>query len=379
MDKSGGNGKVFGYNTKTGLVSSCAASPENQGKGNCPHGEHFNFTNEELKDGIIQKTNEKINEERFQAMASIQRNIDNDGQITSKKIKTHQDGNYISKEELEAGTIALSNSFKNKDWKFISEFCDQYERCMTDEERQKEFANDPINNIENYLRSDDRIAINLREFLGKDIDLREFSEIIVSGVSATKSLRWSSGRHSVKRVVLSSINNDMTKERYIASVLFFGGRCCYCNKHLKKAVGTKQQVTGEHITPISPYNEEDISGATRYGNIALCCSGCNKSRANHRLESWMRGTTSVDKKDKSFALARIKAFREFSLYSEYTKEDNDRILNKVKELNEYVDSVRDNSGKVSIDSDIVRDKIKIAIYDLQHGNDRYDPKKQQNS
>lgn len=357
-------GKVFGYNKKNGMITACRAKPENRGLGHCPHGEHTTFTPEELKNNVVQKYNEEITAKEHEAFSTLSRD-----EITAKKIKSSQNGNVISKEKLEASAADMSASFKEKDWKIIKDFYSKYERCMTDEERIEKFADDPVDNIESYLRSDDETAVNLRKFLGKDIDLKEFSEIIVEEVNAmTEASRWAprKGRNSMRRVLRTSVNNDMTKERYIASVLFFGGKCCYCNIPMTKGVGKPSQATGEHITPISPHYEVDTAGSTRYGNMALCCVKCNKSRANHKLISWLKGTNAVKKEDKPFVLARVRAFREFALYSEDSDEKNKRIDEKTEELQEYINSMRDSDGKFDGNPEQVRDRIKIAIYDLQH-------------
>lgn len=208
----------------------------------------------------------------------------------------------------------------------------------------------------------------MREFLGKDVNLRDLSEILVLQVgSMTATSKWSHGKSSVRRAILTALNNDMTKERYVASVLFFGGRCCYCNNVLRKGPPPEKQASGEHITPISPSKKGESVGSTRYGNMALACVACNKERANKDLLKFIQETKRIKKDEKINVLARIQNFRNFALYEDYSDSYCKKIEKTIQEVSEFEKSFRNPDGTFN-ETDVrqkVREKIKIAVFDLK--------------
>lgn len=192
-----------------------------------------------------------------------------------------------------------------------------------------------------FLKSDDPDAIKCREFLGDDVSMNTFSAIIVSSVGSMmrKQKLRQQKNSNMRRLLLTRLHNDMTKQRYIASVLFFGGRCCYCNSPMSKSEGNPKQATGEHLTPIAPSNDNDPVGVTRFGNMALACKECNGDRGNTNLEEWVNKTNKISDDNKEACLARIKAFRKYALYEEYSpretalvKEYEEKVVNYVKSI-----------------------------------------------
>lgn len=366
------NIKTFGTK-KDGTLIICKAKTENRGKGNCKHFDHKDISIEELKKGFIKRYNEKALEEFYGKEGYMFNSKGKPIPISHIQIQVDSKGRILSKEELEAGASKIAHSFSNNDWKFIQDFYKGYHNRLTDEKFRKQFEDDASENILDYLESDDEVAVKVREFLGSKINLKNFSGILVQQVgSMTAEYRWKSGRASVRRVILSSFDNDMTKERYIASVLFFGGKCCYCNVPLQKDPPPSKQASGEHLTPVSPLNKEDIAGSTRYGNMALACIRCNRDRENKELITWMQETRCINEEDKKNTLGKIKAFRNFALYSDYSEEENDEINKTVDSMNDFISNLREPNGYVSKENfHKIKDQFKIQIHDLKHGKEDF--------
>jgi Tfp pilus assembly protein PilP len=166
--------------------------------------------------------------------------------------------------------------------------------------------------------------------MGKDIDTQEISNMITSNVQSM--IAPSKIGHTLTRVILSRTGNDMNKRKYIASILFFGGRCCYCGKVIHKIKGSIPQhdsATTEHIDPMAgrPHGE------TKYGNVALCCEECNADKANASFNSWMKNNTIMDDEQKTEAKRRISEFRKYTMYEPMSmkKSNNiDHIIAKAK-------------------------------------------------
>lgn len=351
-----------------GTLSVCRATPEFRGKGTCKHGEHMEMEKSEGQ-AFVKEHNEKILAEILGGKRSL-RNNQYPEQVSADHIQSHSKGAVLSKEELTNGANKIAASFRNEDWKMIQDFYSLYHRRLSDAALHKKFE-DASANIADYLKSDDDTAVKLREFLGRKVDLDELSSIIVYQVKAmTAAEKWRiNKRASMTRIIFSSLNNDMTKERYVASVLFFGGRCCYCNAVLRKNPPPGQQASGEHITPLAPEKEGSVHGGTRYGNMALACVACNADRKNTDLVEWIQKTRCIPLKDKKFALGRIQAFREFALYEDYSQEESDRIAEKAKELQDFVSSQRVDGVYFDDAEQKIQEKIKIALYDLRHNNE----------
>lgn len=358
--------KIFGRN-KSGKVTICRAKPENRGRYNCTHTEHFSFTKEELSEGIIQKMNKgHVDKAETQTLRKNKISKQRSGEVYS-----NANDNYITKEELLKSSMALSKNFDTETFNFIKDFYSSIEDDLIElkhlRSKNSERIVESIENINNFLNSDNEEAERLRNFLG-NIDLKNFSEILVLQVtSMTSAIKWSGrrGKSSIRRSVLTALNNDMNKNRYVASVTFFGGRCCYCNIPLQKGPPPERQASGEHLTPISP-TENNVLGSTRFGNMALSCISCNKDRGNKTLENFIQTTNRIPKDEKPQVLARINNFRRFALYSDYDKKYSDKIERSIDEISKYAQEFRNPDGSFNRDiREEVRKKIKVAVYDLQ--------------
>lgn len=338
--------KSFGVK-ENGSLGVCVALPENRGKGNCNHTEHYDLTAEDLSSGFVNKFNEKAVADRIAANGGIDpfKPLKKSSDKAAQKRRSAERLN-----ELREGADKLAALIPQEDFDTVKAFYRDFARVMSEEEKQEFLQGNPKHAIVRYLESDEPQAIKLREYLGPGTDYVALSDLLMDEVGAmTTSHRWStSGRLSIARAILSTLHNDMNRENYVTSILFFKGRCCYCQKPLnRKAGGQAALPTGEHITPISPSRPDRPVGGTRFGNMALACGKCNKSRANNDLHYWLKDMDSPLKMDQRIpALARIQAFRNFAGYKEYTMEESTLIRDSVAKLQEKVDEIRDEDGKM---------------------------------
>jgi hypothetical protein len=367
---------VFGVRAD-GTLASCRAKPENRGKGTCKHSDHIDVTLEELKTGFLQNYNEKAIETYYKkaGLGEVPPNLRKDKRpaIPSKP--------SFDPAVLHESSDAVANQFRDEDFEFIQDFYKLYERDITATYEREMAAPDfdavearleyPISKLSEYMASDEPTMKRLREYVGDEVKLEALSEIIHHGVGAmTNAYEWtSSGRNSVSRSILSTLWNNMDKKNYVTSVLFFRGRCCYCNRVLSKGAGNSRLPSGEHITPVKPEHESEVVGGTRYGNMALACKTCNGDRGNKELVSWINTTSCIKRDDKAAALGRIKAFREFTGYKDFTPEHSDRIRKAITDIQVEVEKLRDSTGRLKRgEGASIRKLVADSIVDLSDGN-----------
>jgi hypothetical protein len=247
----------------------------------------------------------------------------------------------INRHELDTQVDNIGNVITDDDWEVLQESVEDIENIVNNPShlgkarRRKAISK----NINAYLQSER--ASSLRRFMGKDIDTQEISNMITSNVQAMISP--SKMGHTLTRVIFSRTGNDMNKRKYIASILFFGGRCCYCGKVIRKmkdGLPRHDSATTEHIDPMAgrPHGE------TKYGNVALCCEACNADKGNASFHDWMKDNTIMNDKQKSEAERRIGEFRKYTMYEPMSmkKSNNiDRIIAKAK--NRMTQSLRENN------------------------------------
>lgn len=353
--------KVFGTRAD-GVLTLCRALPENRGVGNCPHSSHVDISDEQLKAGFLTKFNEEV--------------ISRSG-VTAFPVLVKKSNSKSSNERKKRSAAALAKllteaaelekSLSHEDFNLVKSVYGDFARLYEDE-----LLLDKSVAMENYLTSNEPTAMKLREYLGSDTDYAALSDMLVNEVGGmTSAHRWStSGRHSISRVFLTALNNDMDRENYVTSVLYFKGKCCYCQKTLGRNAGGKIALpTGEHITPITPSRTGSPVGGTRFGNVALACNRCNKSRSNEDLHIWLKQESApVADSVRSEALARISAFRKFSGYADYTTEQTALIREAAALIQVNVDSIRGETGKIVRGTgagDIIREQIATKLSQLK--------------
>lgn len=319
---------IFGVSTTDGTLSVCKAKPENRGRGRCPHSEHHELEGPMAAPAVIQAYNEEQLASTFGSISTMKKL-----QPTNPAVPSPGGGVGMSRREFSEASYELAGAFPQEDWDYINEFCHEFESRLEDEEYQSHFSS-AQESVQAYLMSDSPVASRIRDFLGPEIDMDTFSTILVREVRSMRAqlpLINSKNRQSLSRIIGTNLNNDMTRERYVASVLFFGGRCCYCNCVLTKDEA-ETKATGEHITPLSSESGSPIVGGTRYGNMALACWGCNNERGNKDLGVWLKETKRFPLEEKKAAIRRIQSFREFALYREYTPQQSELIRKTTSEL-----------------------------------------------
>lgn len=362
---------VYGTNSD-GTLSICRSKPENYGKGRCFHAEHTEFSLQDVRNGSIEKHNEgvianefkKEAEEAFKALPNV--SIGN--------ISNTVDGKALSKKELTEQAHIVADAINQEDFKFFQDFMNDYNRALSSSQRKMKFS-DNVDNIHDMLTRDTENSIKLREFLGEEVNLRDLSEIMIQEIGAmTSSMRFNKTFSAPRRVLLTTFDNDMNKSKYVASILFFGGRCCYCNKVLHKGPpsnkGKSKQATGEHITPINP--ESGPVGSTRFGNMALACRDCNNKRGNTELKEWLTNDKNrpFPKEQAAKVLGRIQAFRKFAFYEEYSEEKSKQINDQVDRLTSLVHSKRAKNGDIDSDGAAeIKSFHREILHEMKHGKD----------
>lgn len=355
----------YGVNPELGTLERCRAKPENVGRFGCKHAEHHNL---DYSDEIIKRFNEEALDKHFMSLSSTSKTLTEDTrEITSNSIFSHPNGVAVSQQELSEISGKVADAFPSESFKIIRDFSEHIDGIITRQvaitSREAKRAHEKVLA---FLKSDNPVAERTREFLGDEVDLSDFSAIITkSPRSMCEAFKFESGKNPVSRVIMTSVSNDMTKKRYTASVVFFGGRCCYCNVVMTKTPGDTQ-ASGEHITPVNPENPKHPRGATRYGNMALACVGCNKERGNTELNEWLSNTERFPEAQKKMAMARIQAFRNYALYEEYTPEQNLEISKSIAKAVVYTKQFeRGENGKYDHNAtEHIRDWIKIEQHDL---------------
>lgn len=310
-----------------------------------------------------EKAYEKLNGARPQQKgrrAPIPRN-------TPNHIQPTPESEPMSRAELVAASAEIASQISRTDWQFLKDFQEGWKKKANEAERRR--LGDISKTFENYLENDEsESAQKMREFLGDEIDYKDFSEIVTGQVRAmTARDKWNYRARSVSRMVLTAVDNDMNNQRYIASVAFFGGRCCYCNVPLQKRPPPERQASGEHLTPISG---GEILGGTRFGNMALACIRCNGARGNKELVEFVRTSPTIEDSQRGAVLGRIEAFRNFALYEEHSKEKTDKIRRTVERLNSEINQARRKNpdGELTREqSSFYKNKVNAAIAALQGG------------
>ena len=233
-------------------------------------------------------------------------------------------GKGIRREQLDDGASKINGMFTDEQWQSFQDAVDRLDYGLAgwDEKHDEQHHIDrrefqrAERALVGYMRSDDKAMRAIRAYIG-DEAVVDVARLILS---CPKSMNGRAiiGKAPLARCLLSRTHNDMDRKHVIATVLFFGGRCCYCGRRIHKATGPAQNAltaTADHLDPISP-NRADREhgqpyGETRFGNVALCCHECNKRKANMTMTSWLKANGSR----RNSIAAKIREFRNYAMYS----------------------------------------------------------------
>lgn len=156
------------------------------------------------------------------------------------------------------------------------------------------------------------------------------------------------------RYMMVNVENDLTEQRVMMTVLASYGRCVYCNVTVKPYVLITQpngvraddlRATADHIYPVHPDPDtDDAAGGTVFGNMAISCLACNQDKANHSPVKWLASTDLLDTSARTNARRRLDLLRVIAGWEPVSKSRMDTIneevsiIRRLVELNPGIDS-----------------------------------------
>ena len=241
-------------------------------------------------------------------------------------------GGTISRADLDESIGAVNDVITDSDWRDMVHMS-----SMISDSIASEGVKRTKRRIVDFMNSDDSYAVRLRDYFGDGVNIDDIGGLIVNEVgSMTRKsvINRSGGKPSIRRCVLTRTANDMNRRRYIASILFFSGRCCYCGAPLRHGTGNNNDdpsltASGEHIDPLAGHPP----GETRFGNMALACVRCNSDKRDRGLDEWIESTGMLDDHQKTLAMRRIMTFRRYSLYEPMSHERESIVESAISRLN----------------------------------------------
>lgn len=315
--------------TADGTLSKCTAKPENRGKGNCTHSTHFDLPADKA-DEILRKDEErKLERKYFKLVAITKRKEKKEAKEAEFKRREQEAFQEFNTPERLAAIEQLTEHYSSENFDYIDSFQKKFENFIKSDLSKSDEETEL--SIKEFLNGNSLAVKKIRAKFGDSYNASSITRLLTRPPnSMMRTQHKNNPKYSVSRIILSGIDNDMNKENYIKSVVFFGGKCCYCETPLKMDGSARDKATGEHLTPVSPEKSGSPKGSTRFGNMALCCPQCNHSRGNQNLESWIIRTTRIKKKRKPHTFAKIKAFRKFSGYQEFSQEFSQEVDKTIK-------------------------------------------------
>ena len=359
-----------------GCVERCRAKPENRGRGRCPHGEHVALTDAQAQEINQERLSEAV--PGFHVGAGESANdgaaggdadgvgavpvrafarpgagrvggvrVPRPGGVPKPSPGVFQNSHVsrpLTAKELSEQSARVAASLDEETWGSIRglwervnlAIADGDEAAAADSRALWERAGEKARGLFlAELDADTEDGRRLRAYLGEGVKTSDVADILAFNIGQmTAPVPVKSRDTKLSRHALTAFDNDMNKSRYVMSVLAFGGRCCYCNRPLHRGEPADGQATAEHITPVNPRGGSTVRGATRYGNMALACVACNRARGNQNLEEWVLVTGRIpDREEKARCLARIREFRAYAGYEEYTPEQTKRLNREIGRMN----------------------------------------------
>ena len=351
-----------------GCVERCRAKPENRGRGRCPHGEHVALTdaqaqeiNQERLSGVVPGFHGGAGNGAYDGAGDGARvvgarpgagrvggvRVPRPGGVPKPSPGVFQNSHVsrpLTAKELSEQSARVAASLDEETWGSIRglwervnlAIADGDEAAAADSRALWERAGEKARGLFlAELDADTEDGRRLRAYLGEGVKTSDVADILAFNIGQmTAPVPAKSRDTKLSRHALTAFDNDMNKSRYVMSVLAFGGRCCYCNRPLHRGEPADGQATAEHITPVNPRGGSTVRGATRYGNMALACVACNRARGNQNLEEWVLVTGRIpDREEKARCLARIREFRAYAGYEEYTPEQTKRLNLEIGRMN----------------------------------------------
>ena len=372
----GGTVKFVYGRRSDGCVERCRAKPENRGRGRCPHVGHVALTDAQAREMNQERLSEAVPGFHVGAGESANNgaaggDADGVGAVPVRAsvrpgagrvggVRVPRPGGVpkpspgvfhnsrashpLTAKELSEQSARVSAALDEETWGSIRGLWERVNLAIADGDEEKaadsralwERAGEKARDLFlAELDADTEDGRRLRAYLGDDVKTSDVADILAFNIGQmTAPVPVKSRDTKLSRHALTAFDNDMNKSRYVMSVLAFGGRCCYCNRPLHRGEPADGQATAEHITPVNPRGGSTVRGATRYGNMALACVACNRARGNQNLEEWVLVTGRIpDREEKARCLARIREFRAYAGYEEYTAEQTKRLNLEIGRMN----------------------------------------------
>lgn len=277
--------------------------------------------------------------------------------IDEKTLIPRYSGRPISRVHFNGAVDAVGSAITEDDWQRLTSLSDKI-NGMIESQSSRDSLQITRGRILDFLKSDADDATRFRAYCGDDVDMEDVTDMIMSNVHSMTERQPYHGR-SIRRSVLSATSNDMNKRRYVASVMFFAGRC-YCGVPLHKGKNGNQSndtATGEHLDPINGFPP----GETKFGNMALCCYRCNDDKSDQPLDQWLDSTRMLSPEQVKSARESIKSFRDFALYEPMGEERANFIESELRSLAEMRDA--------GVSNEEIRDKIDKTVIAFQNMSD----------
>lgn len=356
---------MFGRTTD-GTLSQCTAKPENRGKGNCPHSSHFKLPADKAEQ-ILKKDAERQLEKQHNKLIILKKRDEKRARkekIREAELKRFE--KFINSERTKIEELTEQLSSENVE--HIDNFVKDLEELSSNNTFKTEADIEKL--VKEYLMSDNYSARKVLEEFGDAYTPSDISELLVRvPTSMTKKSKSKNGNNSSSRIILSGVENNMDRSTYIKSVVYFGGKCCYCGITLKTEDGENyRKATGEHLSPLSPDNKDSVRSSTRFGNMALCCDDCNHSKGNEDLEQWIVKSSRVKKARKIYVIAKIRAFRRFAGYKDFSKEFSQEIDKSLEHLHQESERMRSEGENPRKLKEMLNDEL----YKLRNFPNKYE-------
>lgn len=374
----------YGY-ISDGTLSPCRAQPGNEGRYGCNHSDHMDVAQEKIAAGFIdeynalaiqihmkkqgiseittlRKSDEVVETDddsaptrraglptkplvpgvgavRFKKAPPVKNSFNEKQRALRKKsalkseARKSEPPRRISRYSVEALQEAATEIFENDttDYSVSNELYGEFGRNLPDDYVEAD-PDERAKMMEDFLRSENPVARRVREYIDDDEAIHNVSRMLTAKV-LSMSAKVSRSRGSLSRSFLTHLGHNMDDKAYVASVIFFKGKCCYCGRLMEKgAEDPKHKATGEHLTPLSPEQRSAPRGSTRFGNMALACADCNGDRSNQEMLSWITTSGKIDDDEQPGALAKIMAFRKFAGYREFTAREGKLVNDAMRRM-----------------------------------------------
>jgi 5-methylcytosine-specific restriction endonuclease McrA len=261
-------------------------------------------------------------------------------------------------EDIQSATDTLYATYKSEYHKVIGTRWNDKKDIPLEDYKKVE---DKLTNV--LVNSQDPSFIAYRKYLGDDVRPSELSALITR-CPLSLSRRADPRFDTVQRCILTRTSNDMDKKHVIATVLYFGGRCCYCGRPIKKGGqrASKRTATADHLDPIKP-DDNRIPGETKFGNVVLCCARCNSKKSNLPMKSWLVSTKILndDNAQRVRAYKCVLDFRKYALYSPMSEKKAAVARAEIAKVQEYKDRNPD-------DMDHLMDEILMAVAKIREAD-----------